>query len=176
MANNFFLTGEKGIGKSTIINEVIDSFNGKIGGFKTVRKYNNDGRISFHFLNVAKNEIPNEENLLFYRCENKNEEEIKNKFNIFSSALDDLNDFDIIIMDEIGPNEEKANIFKEKIIEVLDSDKYVLGVLQKTNSNFLDSIKNRIDIKVYTVTKENRQEIKKEIIKVILGIFDNEKN
>ena len=175
MANNFFLTGEKGIGKSTIINAVIDNFNGKIGGFKTVRKYYDDGRISFHFLDIKKNEIPNVDNILFYRCENKNEEKITYKFNNFSSALDNLNDFDIIIMDEIGPNEENASLFKEKILKVLDSDKLVLGVLQKTDSNFLDSIKNRIDTKVYTVTEENRKELKNEIIKIILGIFDNEK-
>ena len=171
MANNFFLTGEKGIGKSTIINAVIDSFTGKIGGFKTVRKYNDDGRISFHFLNVSKNETPNDNNRLFYRCENKNEEEITNKFNSFSYALDDFESFDIVIMDEIGPHEEKASIFKDKIIKVLDSDKYVLGVLQKTNSDFLDSIKDRVDTKVYFVTEENRLEIKK----MLLGIFDNEK-
>ena len=167
MANNFFLTGEKGIGKSTIINAVIDSFTGKIGGFKTVRKYNDDGRISFHFLNVSKNETPNDNNLLFYRCENKNEEDITNKFNSFSSVLDDFESFDIVIMDEIGPNEENASIFKEKILNVLDSDKLILGVLQKADSRFLDSIKNRIDTKVYTVTEENRQEIKKEIINLL---------
>ena len=165
MANNFFLTGEKGIGKSTIINAVIDSFTGKIGGFKTVRKYNDDGRISFHFLNVTKNEIPNDDNLLFYRCENKNEEEITNKFNNFSSALDDFENFKLIIMDEIGPHEEKASLFKDKIIKVLDSDKVVLGVLQKADSDFLDSIKNRIDTKVYTVTQVNREEIRMKIKK-----------
>ena len=167
MANNYFLTGEKGIGKSTIINAVIDNFTGKIGGFKTVRKYNDDGRISFHFLNVANDESPNNDNLLFYRSENKNKEDITNKFNNFSSALDDFENFDIIIMDEIGPNEENASIFKEKILNVLDSDKLVLGVLQKADSRFLDSIKNRIDTKVYTVTEENRQEIKKEIINLL---------
>ena len=70
-------------------------------------------------------------------------------------------------MDEIGPNEENASIFKEKILNVLDSDKLVLGVLQKADSRFLDSIKNRIDTKVYTVTEENRQEIKKEIINLL---------
>lgn len=167
MANNFFLTGEKGIGKSTIINAVIDSFTGKFGGFKTVRKYNDDGRISFHFLNVANDETPNNDNLLFYRSENKNKDDITNKFNNFSTALDDFENFDIIIMDEIGPNEENASIFKEKILNVLDSDKLVLGVLQKADSRFLDSIKNRIDTKVYTVTEENRQEIKKEIINLL---------
>ena len=167
MANNYFLTGEKGIGKSTIINAVIDNFTGKIGGFKTVRKHNDDGRISFHFLNVANDESPNNDNLLFYRSENKNKEDITNKFNNFSSALDDFENFDIIIMDEIGPNEENASIFKEKILNVLDSDKLVLGVLQKADSRFLDSIKNRIDTKVYTVTEENRQEIKKEIINLL---------
>ena len=62
-------------------------------------------------------------------------------------------------MDEIGPHEENAEIFKDKIRKVLDSDKYVLGVIQKSESKFLDELKKRKDVKLLNVTKENRDRI-----------------
>ena len=168
MANNYFLTGEKGIGKSTLLNKIINNYSGEIGGFKTVRHMSDDGRVSFHFLDVSKDKIPNNDNLLFYRCENKNEEEITNKFNKFSSALDDFFKYKLILMDEIGPNEEKASVFKEKIIKILDSDVCVIGVLQNADSEFINQIKNRNDTKVFIVTEDNRNKINK----MILGIYD----
>ena len=170
MANNYFFTGEKGIGKSTIINALCDKFGFKTGGFKTIKNVNDDKSESFHIINISKNEIPNKENLLFYRCKNKNEEDIISKFNKFSDALDDYIEYDIIIMDEIGPNENKAEIFKKKILEILDSDKFVIGVLQEADTDFINQIKNRKDTKIFTVTNENRNIIKE----IILGIKNEE--
>ena len=162
MANNYFFTGEKGIGKSTLIDLYLKKhFCGKVGGFKTVKKVHEGRRVSFHLVSPNYVGDLNDDNLLFY-CHDASLNEVfdvNERFNILSTILDDYNEYDIIIMDEIGPHEENAEIFKDKIRKVLDSDKYVLGVIQKSESKFLDELKKRKDVKLLNVTKENRDRI-----------------
>lgn len=165
MANNYFFTGEKGIGKSTLINLICNRLHCRIAGFRTVRHISVDGRISFHILDASKNDEVSDANFLFYRGEMNND--ITNKFNKYVTLLDDYENFDVIVMDEIGSKEEKAEIFKNKIREILDSSKLVLGVIQKVNSDFLDEIKSRKDVKLLVVNEQNRDMLSNRIIKVL---------
>ena len=157
MANNVFLTGEKGIGKSTIINNFLKTYDGKVGGFKTIRNIHNDGLISFHMVKVNSDEILNDNNLLFYR--GKRPSDVHERFDKLSIILDDYKNYDLIIMDEIGPSEYRAEIFKSKIIDILNSEIKVLGVLQKADSDFLNSIASRKDTLIYDVNLQNRNNI-----------------
>ena len=163
MANNYFLTGDKGIGKSTIINHYIDMCGLKVGGFKTLRFYNEDGRVSYHIIDVSKNEPPNKDNFLFYKGKRPND--VYKRFDELSIVLDGYKNFDLILMDELGPTEENAEIFKNKVIKVLDSDIIVVGVIQDAKSNFLDTIMNRKDVKIYRIDLNNRNEFKFNISK-----------
>ena len=162
MANNYFFTGKKGIGKSTLIDLYLkEHFSGKVGGFKTVKKVYDGNRISFHMISYCVDEELNDDNLLFYCHDDSMNEgiDVNERFNVLSSILDDYDKYDIIIMDEIGPHEEGAEVFKDRIRKILDSDKAVLGVIQKSESKFLDEIRARKDVKILNVTKENRDKI-----------------
>ena len=72
-----------------------------------------------------------------------------------------------ILMDELGRLERQAAGFVEQIYQCLDSDKRVLGVLQKCNSDHVDAISKRNDVTVLTVTPENREEILEYLIDII---------
>ena len=74
-------------------------------------------------------------------------------------------DADLILLDELGFFESKAENFKEKVIEVLESDNRVIGVLKKKNTDFLNSIKERADVCVIDVDIENRSYIEEKITK-----------
>ena len=138
MANNYFLTGKKGIGKSTIISNFLRDYKGIVGGFRTVKKIDRSGLISFHMVRVSIDEKPNEENFLFNR--GKRPTDVYKKFDKLSFILDDYENYDLIVMDELGPTEDNAEIFKEKIFKILDSNKLVIGVIQKAESKFLETI------------------------------------
>jgi nucleoside-triphosphatase THEP1 len=61
-----------------------------------------------------------------------------------------------ILMDELGRLERQAHAFIDEIYACLDSDKRVLGVLQKCSSEHVEAISKREDVTVLTVTPENR--------------------
>lgn len=157
MANNYFLTGEKQIGKSTIINKFLETYDGKVGGFRTVRHTDESGKISFHLLRPNGNDKPSPDNFLFYR--GKRPDNVHERFDCLSHILDDYKEYDLIVMDELGPTEANAQVFKKKVIEILNSDKPVIGVLQKAESEFLDTIKKRKDTMVVEVDERNRLNI-----------------
>ncbi|MDR2664752.1 MAG: nucleoside-triphosphatase [Oscillospiraceae bacterium] len=65
----------------------------------------------------------------------------------------------LVIIDELGTLEEGAQLFKAAVHEKLDGPGRVLGVIKKTQSAFLDSIRKRADIEIITVTPNNRDNL-----------------
>lgn len=61
----------------------------------------------------------------------------------------------VIVIDEIGKMELFSEKFREKVTEVLDTGKVVATVMEKSHP-FTDNIKGRKDVKVFTVTENNR--------------------
>lgn len=66
---------------------------------------------------------------------------------------------DLIVMDELGFFENNAVLFQEKVLEILDSDTPVLGVLKKKETPFLNSIRCRNDVSIFVVNKGSRDGI-----------------
>ncbi len=158
MKKHLFFTGEKGCGKSTTIKNILKQHPGiKVKGFITLRVQNADGSYSVHMMHACSDEQPCTSNLLFY-CgpfrKKFTELEIIDRFNkLGTSILNDAENADLILMDELGPNEEKAIDFKKLVLELVDGDIPILGVLQKADSVFLDEIKNHPKVEVREIIK-----------------------
>ena len=88
------------------------------------------------------------------------------------NAFDRLGEFllrslpgkDLILMDELGPNEAKAYGFQRAVEQALDSGIPVYGILQMADSEFLDRIAARDDVCVITVTEENRDSLPRQLL------------
>lgn len=65
---------------------------------------------------------------------------------------------DLIVIDEIGKMELFSEKFKQKVIESLDTGKVIATIMERPHP-FADKIKRRKDVKVVTVTEENRNEL-----------------
>lgn len=167
---NILLTGEIKVGKSTIINKIIDKYFGDsvILGFKTLPFYENDEIKGYYIEDQFKKSVkPSEENIVGrvldkkHRCygikgtfENKGVDILNNALNMES---------DLILLDELGFFENDSENFKKRIIEVFESPKRVIGVLKKKDVEFLNSIKFRKDILIIEVDKNNRDDIEEKI-------------
>ena len=81
-------------------------------------------------------------------------------------------DSDIIIMDELGRFEIKAHDFQNKVIELLKSDKLVLGVIKLEKNKFLDKVRGLLEKEPIVVTEDNREYIYKDILKSIKKMED----
>ena len=151
-ARHLFLTGEKGVGKSTLIDRLLSRYTGRVGGFRTRRVDTvRPGEATVHLLRVSDGEQPCEGNLLFscaaYSCD---------RFDTLGTAALRDRDGDVLLMDELGPHEAAAPLFQRAVLDALDGPTPVLGVLQRAGEPFLRSIAARADTAVLEVTRENR--------------------
>jgi nucleoside-triphosphatase len=152
-----FLTGDAGVGKSTILHRLIKSEAIIAAGFKTfcvgknvfISKFNSDKEkyvVGIRDISINK-PIGFTEKFDNYGVK------------ILDESLKIINNIDLFIMDEIGIMEEDAKKFQRKIIEILNMDLNVLGVIKNKKNKFLDKIKENNEIKIINVTTKNREKI-----------------
>ena len=155
---HIFLTGQKRVGKSTLIGKYLRDFQGRVGGFRTVRTDSVCGvRYSVHLLRPGQE--PGEENLLFL-CGEPRDEAVWARFDrLGCAALEDTEDYDLILMDELGPAEANAKAFQQAVLRALDGRTPILGVLQKAESPFLRQIAAHPRVTVLEITADNRDKI-----------------
>ena len=163
MNNNFFITGNLHVGKSTLINWILDNCSfSDIAGFRTSRYYNNKKLEGFYIEDI-RNKSENPKDKFIGRCINKdNWVSIPSTFDdygveILKGALE-INPR-LIVMDELGFFENEADEFQEMVLRVLDSEIPVLGVLKQKQTPFLDKIRNRDDVNLITISPDNRDEM-----------------
>lgn len=156
MARHIFLTGEKRVGKSTLIQNYLRQFDGKVGGFRTVRTHAFLGdRYSVHLVRPDGEEYT-ADNLLFL-CPPPRDDSTAARFErLGCAALEDAAGCDLILMDELGPTEVRAENFQRAVLRALDGEIPIIGVLQKAGSPFLEKIKQHPNVDVIEVTMENR--------------------
>lgn len=166
---NFFLTGKKGVGKSTLICRILEEQGFSYGGFRTIIRMDEEvgGRVC-HMVSAFSEQglcdvasIPTKGNGIFF-CRNKDElfpvfQSIYEK--IFASLEEHENRLDLILMDELGSTERRDYRFRMLVNKWLDADIPVFGVLQRVDSDFLEEIKQRRDVALYETDENNREAV-----------------
>ena len=86
----------------------------------------------------------------------------------FEDFLDGISFFDdstgLVIIDEIGKMECLSDQFKKLIKELLDSEKWVIATIALKGSGLIEEIKKRQDVKLFEITKGNRDFLLREIL------------
>lgn len=167
---NIFLTGEIQVGKSTIINKFLNTHpNLKIGGFRTISNFDENLGVNggVYILPAWENElIFNENNQVGNRI--SGEKAFPEVFDIKGvEILSKDDDFDLILMDEIGFMESKAKDFSNLLISILDKDITVIGVVKDRDNGLPLDVKNHKDSIVLTITEENREDQYIEFTKLV---------
>ena len=159
LRRHLFLTGDKQVGKSTLLRQLIESRKLACAGFETRAFYLDGERRGFTL--HGRVEMPPYENdcICCARIEEKRSVPVlpvfeENGVKILKESLESSAQF--ILMDELGRLEREAGTFIEQVYACLDSQKRVLGVLQKCSSAHVEAISKRKDVTVITVTPQNR--------------------
>lgn len=151
---HLFLTGEKQVGKSTLLQKLLALRAGPAAGFYTRKVWNViEGTPTVHLLRIG--EQPSRENLLFH-CGGARLGGTEGFNTLGCAALADRTGARVIVMDELGPHEGEALDFRAAVLEILDGEIPVLGVLQEAESDFLREIASHPKVRVLRVTRENR--------------------
>lgn len=146
--DHLFLTGEKGVGKSTLIDYLLA---GRTPcGFRTCRVEGVLSRPSVHLLTVP-DTTPTADNLLFY-CGAFSPE----RFDTLGVAALENRSGDVLLMDELGPAEAGAEKFTAAVLAALDGELPILGVLQQADTPFLRAVARHPRVRLVTVTPQNR--------------------
>ena len=157
MTRHLFLTGPKGVGKSTLLRDFLARETGRLGGFFTVKH-----RGSVYLLRAGTGEAPDAENFLF-RCGCGGD---PGRFDALGcAALTDTEGCSLLVMDELGPHEAQAVRFQAAVFRALEGKIPIMGVLQQADSDFLRRIACHPRVTVLTVTEENRGRLAAELLR-----------
>jgi len=166
MIKNIFISGLPGCGKTTLIIEILKELKIPARGFFTEEIRRGGKRIGFKIITLS-----GKEGILAHV-------DIKSPFKVskYGVNLKDLEEIGVkeierslkenflIVVDEIGKMEIFSSKFREAILKALNSKNKVLGTIMLKENPFCDKIKQRKDTKVFYLTRENREKIKKEIL------------
>ncbi|MEG0370728.1 MAG: nucleoside-triphosphatase, partial [Clostridium sp.] len=176
--NNILLTGNMGVGKTTLLYKIIERLNISVGGFKVDRIIEQIGSttkkqffISSLLNGRDKYKIANTRLL-----NNHWDIDIFNdSFEIAAKTIlqESLEHRDLIVLDEIGIMESKAYDFQRAVSDILDSNKIVIGVIKDKSGDFLNNIRSRNDVLVLRVTEDNRNTLLDEILLIIEKSYPN---
>jgi nucleoside-triphosphatase len=166
MIKNIFITGLPGCGKTTLIKEILKELKIPAKGFFTEEIRKEGERIGFKIVTLS-----GKEGILAergFRSPYK-----VSKYGVILKDLEEIGIKEIeeglkgnflIVVDEIGKMELFSSKFKEVILKALDSKNKIFGTIIEKENPFCDKIKQRKDTKVFYLTRENREKVKKEIL------------
>ena len=124
---NLFLTGPIGSGKSTSIAKALGEYLPKAGGFLTVRQLDHAGRAVAYWLkrpNGSDGQMIIDYSAKPYTMHM----EVFEHFGV--ELLEKAQDFDFVILDEIGGFEVLSDVFMEALMKLLQSDIPCIGVMK----------------------------------------------
>jgi nucleoside-triphosphatase THEP1 len=166
---NVLLTGVPRIGKTTLIKKVVQQL-GRCAGFYTEEIRERNSRVGFQLITLdgqqctmshKKARSPHrigryyvDRNCIDRLGVTALEEGIEKKYTL--------------VIDEIGKMELFSDSFKKVVLRALDSDSPVLGSILLRAHPFCDRIKQRNDVRVISVSEENRDGLSVEIVRALI--------
>ena len=177
-----FLTGQPGVGKTSILLKVVDELKKKgykIGGMISSEARLGGIRVGFEIIDIhtgrkgwlAHADQATGPRVGRYRV-NRNDLDALGA----NSILEAEKNADVIVADEIGPMELFSSAFRQSIVVAIKSGKPLLGVIHQTaNDPLITAVKVDKNTEILEVTNENREGLCKVIIDMILQLLQNPK-
>jgi nucleoside-triphosphatase len=163
---NILVTGLPGIGKTTLVKDLsLELKRSRPSGFYTEELREEGVRKGFELvsLNGGRGILSHQDIITGYRVG-------KYKVDVagFEKFLGNVKFFEptigLIIIDEIGKMECLSNKFKEIMEKILDSEKIVVATIALKAGGFVGDLKKREDVKLFEMTKVNRNSLLLEIL------------
>jgi nucleoside-triphosphatase len=160
-----FLTGNPGVGKTTVIRAIIERLKGfACAGFYTEEVRRSGQRAGFRIITLDGQKATLASLGTQKPTVGKYSVHVEEFEKLVLRYLDPLiTPADLYVIDEIGKMELCSPQFKLGITELLAQPTNLLATITKRGNGFVDQIKRRGDVRVIEVTRKNRDELPEEI-------------
>ena len=165
MKTVYLLTGWPGSGKTSLVRQVVAELKGKAGGFYTEEIRTQGVRQGFRLVTLdgrsatlAHIDIHSPYRVSKYGVD------IDSLDGIGVSAINQAaQQCDLVVIDEIGKMELFSTNFKDAVLLAIDSGKRVLGTIMLAPHPWADVIKQKPQVNLVTVTRDNYQQVLAEL-------------
>ncbi len=167
MGVNILVTGKPGCGKTTLVERVASALGERAGGFTSTEICGKGGRLGF-----AIRTLDGREGVLAH-VNHKSRHRV-GRYGVNVRDVDavavpaiesTVRESRIVIIDEIARMELFSEAFRRAVVLALDSQCPVLATIQMRRDPFLDAIREREDVRIVTVTPENREQLVEELFR-----------
>jgi nucleoside-triphosphatase len=166
MKRVLLLTGQPGTGKTALIEEALGRTRVKAAGFYTEEIRTGGIRQGFRIVTLdgqeailAHVDISSPYQISKYRVDTAALERVG-----VSALRRAVQEFDLIVIDEIGKMELVSPQFREAVTRAINSAKKILGTIMFNPHPFADEIKRRPEVEILLVTKANRIEVMEKVL------------
>lgn len=169
MGQAFLLTGQPGVGKTTVIQTVVAHWPARAGGFYTEEVREGKRRTGFRLITLdgqkgmlASVDTPSRYHVGKYGVDLHDLERIG--VSALRRAMEQPH-ISVIVIDEIGKMELFSQAFREAVQAALASPKPILATIMAAPHPWTDAIKARPDVLLVEVTPANRQRLPERIVR-----------
>lgn len=169
MGRTILLAGRPGVGKTTVIKQVVDMLGGEAGGFYTEEIRQGGRRLGFKIITLEGEEgvlahvdIKGAPRVSKYGVNVRDLEEVG-----VAALRRAIEERRYVVIDEIGKMELYSQEFREAVVEALESEKVVLGTVMAGPHPWVDTLKVRPQVAVLKVTQGNREGMARRILNML---------
>jgi nucleoside-triphosphatase len=166
---NLLITGLPGVGKTTLIKKLCELLKDlRPVGFFTEEMREEGVRKGFELVSLdGRRGILSHKNIRTPYRIGEYKVDLKG-FEDFLGSISFLDTFTrLVIIDEIGKMECFSDQFEKLLREVLDSEKWVIATIASKGRGLIAEIKRRKDVRIFEMTKKNRDFLLLDILKVM---------
>ncbi len=167
MKRVYLLTGKPGTGKTSLIKQAIAGLEDKAGGFYTEEIRSQGVRQGFRLVTLdGRSAILAHIDIHSPYRVSKYGVDIDSLDEVGVSALERAaQQYDLVIIDEIGKMELFSVEFRNSVSEIIDSGKKVLGTIMFHPNPWADAIKRKPQVHLITVTRDNYHQVLEELLR-----------
>ena len=163
---NLLITGLPGVGKTTLIKKISEALKSLHPvGFYTAEIREEGERKGFELIGLegrrgllSHKDIRSPYKVGQYNVDIKGFEDFIDSIFFFNPLTR------LMIIDEIGKMECLSDQFKRLLKEILDSEKWVITTIALKGSGLIAEVKERNDVRLFEITKKNRDSLFSEIL------------
>ena len=161
------IVGPRQVGKSTLINKVLQAVNRPVWGFATKKEadlYDPALGHPIYIYNANGPRTQTKDNLVGY-CMNHCPLVYTEVFERYALKLQETPpEGSVILMDELGFMESRAKDFCDTVMKHLDGEIPVIAAVKNKSTDFLDAVKNHPNCKCFFISEENRDSLAEEVL------------